>query len=603
MKGAFIQSNRVTWAIWAALLVVGISLYAGTANHPFVYDDLHSVKYNPHIRDLGELPEYFTDLHTFSSQRTGFMFRPVLLASYALNYRFGGQSPTGYRWVNLAIHLVSAGLCVHLARRLGLRLEVAAALGAAFLLHPAHAEVVNYISARSDSLAALLYLTSLWLALDPARVRGATLHLTFTIGLLVKSVAITLPALLSLWGLMARHRWATALRRHLGLWVLAFAYIAIQWANGFLAASATKAPRGLLDNIWTQSKALVYYPFLFAMPAELSVEHAFVASVFGVGLTPLLSILCLVSASAVALWHLRPGLVGWAWVWYLVTMAPYMIAPLNILVGERRAYLASGGLMLIGVWAWGEWHRRRPRLAVGWGAAFALCLGILTLQRNEVWASEVSLWEDAVTKAPANARAQLNLALVHKREGRMDEALDRLERGLLLNPAYADAWVALGDVYMGRGEAVAARTAFERALALNPDQAGVYHNLGNLSYHAGDPSGAVALFERALVCDPRFVEARNNLGQALEGLGETGRALEAYERAIADSMYWINTDDPVAGAWYNLARLRETTGQTERAVEAYTRAYEGLRLDSRHAAFAEEARQAAIRLRDRGVAR
>lgn len=589
--------------VWVSLVLTGLAVYATTMDHPFVYDDLHSIKYNPHIRELSGIPRFFTDPHTFSTLRAGYMFRPVLMASYAVNYWLGGQNPYGYRAVNLAIHLLCSGLCFHLAWRLAGSLRVGAALGAAFLLHPAHAEVVNYISARSDGLVAVLYLAALVLALGQGRARRGLSHLAYTLGLLVKSVAITVPVLLWLWDLKGRRNWLKALQQQLTLGVLAVAYVAVLWLNDFLASAAQKAPRGILDNLWTQAKALVYYPFLFAMPTDLSVEHAFEESAFGQGMTPLLCVVLLASVSAVALWQAHLGLVRRAWLWYLVALAPYAVAPLNILVGERRAYLASGGLLLVAAWAWAELHTRRPRLARGWGAAVLLCLGVLTVQRNQVWSSEVGLWEDAVARAPANARVQLNLALAYKRTGRIDDALVHLRRGLVINPVYADAWVALGDIHMSRGDAAAARSAFERALALNPDQAGVYHNLGNLRMRDGDPAGAVALYEVALAQDSLFVEARNNLGQALEAVGEPERAMEAYEQAIADSLYWTNTDDPVAGAWYNLARLCEATGRTDRAVAAYTRAYEGLRPHLRFRAFAESAREAGARLQAGGGTR
>ena len=595
---------------WAAFLVVGVVLYADTGSHPFVYDDLHSIKYNPHIRDLSQVPRYFTDLNTFSSQRTGYMFRPALLITYALNYSVGGQSPAGYRWVNLALHLTCAGLCFSLALRLLEGRSSAVFLGLLFLLHPAHTEVVNYISARSDSLAAALYLACLWLVLTsgagagirPGRGRRVLGCGAYALALLTKSVALTAPGLLWAWDAADRRGWIASARRHAGLWAVALVYLCAQWLNGFLAASAAKAPRGLLDNVWTQLKALVYYPFVFAMPTRLSVEHAFGEATWPWGGAALLSLLCLVSLSIVALHATRLQPLRRAWLWYLVALAPYAVAPLNILVGERRAYLASGGLLLAAAWAWGELRRRRPAVALIWGGGALLCLGILSAQRNAVWATEVGLWGDAVAKAPASARARLNLALAHRRAGHRAEAERHLEQGLAINPQYGDAWVVRGDMHMEDGDAGGAEAAFGRALALNPDQAGVYHNLGCLRQQGGDLAGAVEMYEAALAREPRFVEARNNLGQALEGLGQPGRALEAYERAVADSLYWVNTDDPVGGAWYNLARLREAEGHTRRAAEAYERAHAGLRHDPRYREFARRARAAADRLRaERGT--
>ena len=88
-------------------------------------------------------------------------------------------------------------------------------------------------------------------------------------------------------------------------------------------------------------------------------------------------------------------------------------------------------------------------------------------------------------------------------------------------------------------------SAFDRALTYNPRLAGVYHNLGNLAIARGDIDEAATQFTTALEIDQMFVEARNNLGQTHEMVGDWPAAMAEYERAIADSLYWVNTGDPV----------------------------------------------------------
>ena len=136
-------------------LLIGIGLFFNARNNPFHYDDHHSIQYNPHIRSLLNIPHFFSNPHTFSSQRTGFMFRPVLLISYALNYAWGGQEVQGYRWVNLVIHVGCTVLLYLLAVCLTGKEDLATGIGLVFLVHPAHGELINYISSRSDLLAAI----------------------------------------------------------------------------------------------------------------------------------------------------------------------------------------------------------------------------------------------------------------------------------------------------------------------------------------------------------------------------------------------------------------------------------------------------------------
>ena len=123
--------------------------------------------------------------------------------------------------------------------------------------------------------------------------------------------------------------------------------------------------------------------------------------------------------------------------------------------------------------------------------------------------------------------------------------------------------------------------------------AGVHHNLGNVAMQLGQIDSAVVHFGRVLELDPNFVEARNNLGQALEQQGRWQDALAAYRRAVSDSVYWVNTDDPVGGAWFNRARAADHLGLYAEALQAYGQARRRLGADER---YQEYARQAGERL-------
>ena len=105
-------------AAYLTLAVLAVVVYVNALDNPFQYDDKHSVQYNPSIRSLANIPEYFSDLNSFSSDPRGAMFRPLLLVTYALNYAVHGQRVAGYRWVNLALHVGCSLLLMALLRAL-----------------------------------------------------------------------------------------------------------------------------------------------------------------------------------------------------------------------------------------------------------------------------------------------------------------------------------------------------------------------------------------------------------------------------------------------------------------------------------------------------
>ena len=584
---------RAAAAGWRGLLLLtllGLAVFGNALRAPFQYDDLHSIEFNPYIRTLSGVGDHFVDSGTFSSRTRGFMYRPVLMTSYSLDYALWGTQPTGFRVTNLILHVIASALFAVLAGRwIGARAGVGAAI--LFLVHPLHGEAVDYVSSRSDLLVAVFALACLVVL----RALSAWPLLVLYVGaLLSKSVAVTVPVIAAALA-WARHGWRGLHPdrwRYLLLVLSTVTYLSILWGTRFLVSSYGKLPRQPLAEFWTQSKALVYYSWLGSSPVQLSVDHPFAVAVGPGSPVVAASLLLLLSIAILSLRH-RACLPARGMFFFGIAMIPYLVVPLNIVVAERRVYLASCGLFLIGIWAWTEAERRWGSALRPVGVGLCIVLALLTIERNAVWASDVSLWRDAVKKNPVSARPRMNLGLAHKRQGDLVEARRQLDEGLRLDPGFAEGWVVLGQLRLSAGDVTGATLAYRKAARLDPTMAGVHHNLGNVAMQLGQIDSAVVHFGRVLELDPNFVEARNNLGQALEQQGRWPDALSAYRRAVSDSVYWVNTDDPVGGAWFNRARAADHLGLYAEALQAYGQARRRLGADER---YQEYARQAGERL-------
>ena len=81
------------------------------------------------------------------------MYRPLVVLSYALTYALAGYSPWPYLLFNMLVHaLVAILVTLLVADRTG-QVVLGWWTGALFAVHPINAQVVNYISSRSESLA------------------------------------------------------------------------------------------------------------------------------------------------------------------------------------------------------------------------------------------------------------------------------------------------------------------------------------------------------------------------------------------------------------------------------------------------------------------
>jgi tetratricopeptide (TPR) repeat protein len=142
-------------------------------------------------------------------------------------------------------------------------------------------------------------------------------------------------------------------------------------------------------------------------------------------------------------------------------------------------------------------------------------LGGATFQRNRVWSSNVSLWEDVVRKSPGKARGYNNLGAALSDAGRNEEAIAALRQALAINPEHTEAFYNLGRVYLTYpdriGDAIA---VLKRAIELKPDYDDAYVNLAAAYIRGGKPAEAVRFVENVIARSADRPDAHFNLGVA-----------------------------------------------------------------------------------------
>jgi protein O-mannosyl-transferase len=592
---------NAAWARGSLLFLCACLLYGNTLDHGFHYDDFHSVVHNPHIRSLGNIPAFFTDPTTFSVDPKQAMYRPVLLFSYALNYAWGGDDPTGYHVVNGLLHGVNAVLVSLLFSFLLGDLRLGFWIGLFFAATPLNAEAVNYISSRSELLMASFYLgtcvcyvrygkTGNWPWFAVAVGLGV-------LALLTKAVAVTLVGTLLLcdWYAGGRERVVRSWKGYLVFSGLATLYMLA--SRQLVGKAFTEPVRSLDTQLWTQIKAAVYYLQLVVMPVRLSVEHQFFPSrspvegpVIGAGLL-LASLLFLLFRSRAKLPKLASG-------WGVILLTPTAAVPLIVLVNEHRLYLASLGLSLLLAWGMGRIFKGRRGVAWYLVGVYTIILACITFQRSQVWADELSLWRDAAIKGPLMLKPHLRLGDALSERGRFDQAEKAYRRAVVLRPGHPGARNNLGTLYRKQKRFEEAEAEFRQLLQTSPDVIPTRLNLASLLLQRGDWEGARGEYLRALEFDHTQGKAQTNLGnialqferdpalalgyfdRALEvnpgsgkgiwgGRGVALKALGRFEEAEIAYLRALEMDPGYAEVWFNLGNLYRESGRMEAAVEAY----------------------------------
>ena len=111
--------DRKTILQLALLLVTVTIVYLGHFHNTFHFDDVHTVTRNPYIRELSNIPKFFSDARTFSVQPGNRVYRPLVSASLAIDYHLGGgRNPFYFQLSTFCWFLVQLTLIYVLFRRI-----------------------------------------------------------------------------------------------------------------------------------------------------------------------------------------------------------------------------------------------------------------------------------------------------------------------------------------------------------------------------------------------------------------------------------------------------------------------------------------------------
>jgi tetratricopeptide (TPR) repeat protein len=159
----------------------------------------------------------------------------------------------------------------------------------------------------------------------------------------------------------------------------------------------------------------------------------------------------------------------------------------------------------------------------------------------------------------------LDLAMQHRRAGRLREAEELYRAILIQQPDHAVAMHHLGLIASQTGRGEIALELLRKVVVLNPDWPEAHSNLAKVLIEAGQFDEAIAACRRALALSPGFAEAHYNLAICLQKKGQLDEAIIAYRQAIA-----LKPDH--VKAFTNLGTLLNERGRLDEAIEAFRQA-------------------------------
>lgn len=447
-------------------------IYSNTLNASWHFDDEPNILLNSslHLTDLSLESIYRVVDSSFIFSGSG-LYRPVTCFTFALNWYFGQDDPSGYHIVNISIHIATAFFIflvilqiMHLIDAIeeeNSRHYFIALLGAAlWATAPIQTQAVTYIVQRMASLAAMFTILAIYSYLK-ARTEKQSIHwaaLTlffFLCGIGSKENAVILPGSLVLLEFsFFSHRIST--RKTVWIAVTSLAILLV----GFLATHFIFG-RNLL-NIFDPVRLISSYEGRsFSLQERILTEPRIILMYLSQIFVPLVSRFSLVhdiqlSISLFTPWTTLPAI---AIIFTSITLSfiflkkyplfafPILffflnhavestILPLE-LVFEHRNYLPSFFLFLPLSFLIAEAlylsNKFSPvgRFVIAIGSVcFLILSGHATYTRNFVWENEGTLWTDAIKKAPSNPRAAGFLGKWYQENGQYKESYYYFQQSL-----------------------------------------------------------------------------------------------------------------------------------------------------------------------------
>jgi len=402
-----------------AVAALAVAAYLPSLAGVFQFDDYNVIVHNPTVHSWGAL----------LADAGG--IRPLLKASYALNWTLGG----GFNLLNIALHAMNAALLFFIGDTLFRDRRAALIAALLFALHPAATEAVTYVSGRSVSLMTFFYLGALL-----AYLRGAhwlVSSLLFLCALATRETAVTLPAALLLCELCGSEGFSfkRIIQRQWPHWALLLAFALVVLANPryFDLVAYGFGERSLAENLLTQVGGVSYLILRLVSLHGYNIDPALPTLTEW---TPAVVFQCflLISLFVFGLINLpRRPWIAFGILWFFLQLAPTnSIVPRLDVANDRQLYLASWGLFL----ALCIQLRRLPDFAF---AGVVILFAATSIARQLDYRSEIALWESSVALAPWNARGHNNLGYAYQLAGRAADARREYQAALLLDPAYDKA--------------------------------------------------------------------------------------------------------------------------------------------------------------------
>ncbi len=490
--------------LYLAVIACALVPYLPALWNGFAMDDLYIIVWNPLVHSVQGVWRAFGGPY-WPPDLGGQMYRPLPLATFAVDWTIAHGHPVWFHAMNLLWHAGVAVAVAALARRWA-DWTAALAAGLVFAVHPVHVEAV----ANVIGLAELMAAAGVCLAVYAAVVRQDVLlsGAALLLGLLSKENAVVAPALIGwAWivGLPARPTSRRMLAFAASWVVIAAVYLAVRGlvlhpyarlhaiAPVFLGESAFAGRLTAIAALGDVLRLLVF-PLTLRVdysPAERTIVRSLLDGRFLIGL----ACVAVWAGLLVIAWRRQRRLEAYGLGWIAIAFLPVsnLLFSTGVLLAERTLYLPSVGLALAVGAALARLPAPRFRIALG---LLVIAGGVRSAVRTPLWHDDFSVTQSILQDSPDSYRGPARMAALYQSHRQPERALASLRIASRIYDRDPTLFIAGADAALTLGQSHLADSLLTRAELLCSRCPGYYRTQALAARSRGDSAIADSLLAR-----------------------------------------------------------------------------------------------------------
>lgn len=622
------------------LLVLTFIVYGNTLLNEYALDDAIVITQNKFVKQgingIDDIftTESFTGFFGFDKKLvTGGRYRPLSIATFALEHALWGKQPLLSHLVNLLLYGFVIMLIFRILQKND-RLANSAALiiTVIYALHPIHTEAVANVKGRDEILAFVFVLLAAWWLLysrEKMKLVYPAAGIMLLLAMLSKEHAIAFVVLIPLAMFYLHYSHSRILKSFVALFIpaLVFIFIRYQVLGGMQITESGSLMNNPFVNMATDEKyatillTWLWYLRLLIFPHPLTYDyypyHVPVTDFTSV--YPWLSILVVAGLLYVAVRSLRNRKIYGYWIWFFIgtfILMSNLFFPIGTFMNERFMFMPS--LAFTAGLGYGIYSIIQNRKYKFLGYALLTIIGLgyaaKAIDRNFDWKNDFTLFTHDVKISENSAkgncvaggqyyeRAQ-QIKDKQKKNTYLQKASNYLQKSLSIYPTYNDAHLLYGNTKFGLDQPLdSVMPHYLSILSRAPHHQNAWKN-ALIVAKKGKPLNRLKWYKKLEQIDKRsrfeinyhmgkiygrhlkqYDKAEKYLKKAIKSKPKSIRALKdiavvygitkRYEASVKPLRKVVKLKPGDAGAWFNLGLSLNALNRLKEAQAAFDKAHE-----------------------------